>query len=487
LHKDHLGSVDVVTNDTGTVLERDSFDAWGFRRTTDWQAQQPSSYRSTVSRGFTDHEELDDFGLVHMNGRVYDPGIGRFLSADPFVQAPMMTQNFNRYSYVLNNPLSFTDPSGFNFLQDFGSWLNHTLGPTGAQIFIGLSAVICVATQQYWIAPLMYASIGVTAANVVVGVGAGFSSAFVSTSVSGASLGQAFESGLISAGTAALTAGVIGPAFEGIDASTPLGFAEKTLGHGIAGGLINAADAKLQNGSFRDGFIAGFASEAASVGINMVPGKGFESVATRVVLSGAIGGTAAELGGGKFVNGAITAAFLRLYNEEMLQHAWNAGKVGMAQDNPLTLKAMNHADGTSPGDWYLTAGDVDRLKQSGGYEQLTDRMKDVLYGSYAGAADGTYSLNSGKISVTFDKYSDAGYAFGSARFWVSGTVTVLDGKAYWNGRVTMYDWFSFTTPGSMRAQTFTPTWVGMKLQLSGYLHPFNTYGYYNQTVSTYVH
>ena len=63
--------------------------------------------------GFTDHEQLDAVGLIHMNGRVYDPELGRFLSADPFVQAPLSSQSYNRYSYVFNNPLSFTDPSGF--------------------------------------------------------------------------------------------------------------------------------------------------------------------------------------------------------------------------------------------------------------------------------------------------------------------------------------------------------------------------------------
>src|SRR6202011_4633541 len=110
-----LGSIDVITDAIGAVLERDSFDAWGFRRTTDWQSQRPIGSTSIVSRGFTGHEELDSLGLVNMNGRIYDPGLGRFVSADPTVQFPFNTQNFNRYSYVLNNPLSFTDPSGFGF------------------------------------------------------------------------------------------------------------------------------------------------------------------------------------------------------------------------------------------------------------------------------------------------------------------------------------------------------------------------------------
>lgn len=65
------------------------------------------------SRGFTGHEHLDKFGLINMNGRLYDPLLGRFLSPDPFIQAPDNTQSYNRYSYCLNNPLIFSDPSGY--------------------------------------------------------------------------------------------------------------------------------------------------------------------------------------------------------------------------------------------------------------------------------------------------------------------------------------------------------------------------------------
>ena len=57
-------------------------------------------------------EHLTWFGLVNMNARLYDPLLGRFLSPDPYVQAPDFTQNFNRYSYALNNPLRYTDVSG---------------------------------------------------------------------------------------------------------------------------------------------------------------------------------------------------------------------------------------------------------------------------------------------------------------------------------------------------------------------------------------
>jgi len=66
-----------------------------------------------TNRGFTGHEHIEEVGLIHMNGRVYDQELGRFLSADPLIQAPFVTNSFNRYSYVMNNPLKYTDPTGF--------------------------------------------------------------------------------------------------------------------------------------------------------------------------------------------------------------------------------------------------------------------------------------------------------------------------------------------------------------------------------------
>jgi len=68
-----------------------------------------------TTREFTGHESVQGMDIIHMNGRIYDPTLGRFLQADPFIQAPKNSQNYNRYSYVLNNPLSYTDPSGYFF------------------------------------------------------------------------------------------------------------------------------------------------------------------------------------------------------------------------------------------------------------------------------------------------------------------------------------------------------------------------------------
>jgi len=73
-----------------------------------------------VTRDFTGHEHYDRFHIVNANARLYDPVIGRFFSPDPFVQAPDFTQNYNRYSYCMNNPVMFCDPDGEIFGTIFG-------------------------------------------------------------------------------------------------------------------------------------------------------------------------------------------------------------------------------------------------------------------------------------------------------------------------------------------------------------------------------
>ncbi len=101
--------------------ERYSFDPWGKRRDPgSWLTPAPGTFSFDPvfgDRGYTGHEHIDHLGLVNMNGRVYDPELGKFLSADPFVQFPESTQGYNRYAYVGNNPLSFVDPSGFSFFK----------------------------------------------------------------------------------------------------------------------------------------------------------------------------------------------------------------------------------------------------------------------------------------------------------------------------------------------------------------------------------
>jgi RHS repeat-associated protein len=129
---DHLGSVDVITDQAGNRVQQLSFDAWGQRRNgKDWQtvlkdAQSKALRLSAFSpinqitnRGYTGHEMIDGVDIIHMNGRIYDAKLARFLQADPIIQAPYNTQSLNRYSYVWNNPLNATDPSGFVAENDY--------------------------------------------------------------------------------------------------------------------------------------------------------------------------------------------------------------------------------------------------------------------------------------------------------------------------------------------------------------------------------
>jgi RHS repeat-associated protein len=130
-HRDHLGSIVALSDAGGALLERSGFDPWGKRVDySTWTPPAPGTFSgggsgaggtttavTSTRRGFTGHEQVEEFGFIHMNGRIYDPEIGRFLSADPTMQFPESTQGFNRYAYAGNNPLTNVDPSGFGWLR----------------------------------------------------------------------------------------------------------------------------------------------------------------------------------------------------------------------------------------------------------------------------------------------------------------------------------------------------------------------------------
>lgn len=114
IHKDHQGNMETITNESGVVLQKLSFDPWGRRRNpTGWSYNTSGLASEIFDRGYTMHEHLDLFGIINMNGRLYDPWVGRMLSPDPFLQNPSNLQNYNRYTYALNNPLKYVDPSGY--------------------------------------------------------------------------------------------------------------------------------------------------------------------------------------------------------------------------------------------------------------------------------------------------------------------------------------------------------------------------------------
>ena len=126
-YTDFLGSLKALVREDGTVAQRYAYDPWGNRRNpynwTERDTRMERIHRDPdtgeyvglsfiLNRGYTGHEHIDEFGIINMNGRVYDPLTAQFFSPDPFIQAPDYWLNFNRYSYVLNNPFKYTDPTG---------------------------------------------------------------------------------------------------------------------------------------------------------------------------------------------------------------------------------------------------------------------------------------------------------------------------------------------------------------------------------------
>ena len=164
IHRDHIGSIVAVSdangNASGNTGETRSYDAWG--RLRDPSTLQPFAYNAQptllLRRGYTGHERLPEFGLINMNARLYDPVTGRFLSPDPYVQAPDFSQSYNRYSYCINNPLIYTDPSGellgFGFLVGFWrgvfTWQNpfKTSWETGVNQFKIWGGLFAADTKQ---------------------------------------------------------------------------------------------------------------------------------------------------------------------------------------------------------------------------------------------------------------------------------------------------------------------------------------------------
>jgi RHS repeat-associated protein len=131
---DHLGSSSVLLNSSYGAPLQMSFSAYGYRRASNWSgplsatAADYAEIVKTTRRGYMSQEMLDNIDLVHLNGRVFDPVIGRFLSPDPIISGIDDSQELNPYSYVANRPLSMVDPSGLDGCPPFAVCVTGSLG-----------------------------------------------------------------------------------------------------------------------------------------------------------------------------------------------------------------------------------------------------------------------------------------------------------------------------------------------------------------------
>lgn len=145
IHKDHLGSWTTITDEEGHIEQENRFDAWGNCLHED---------DLMFDRGFTGHEHIKGFGLINMNGRLYDPVTSSMLSPDNNIQMPDFTQNLNRYAYCFNNPLTYTDPDGNTVIEgallfyiiyctDLGYEMQKHLSPIAIHFDLHLSSQQC--------------------------------------------------------------------------------------------------------------------------------------------------------------------------------------------------------------------------------------------------------------------------------------------------------------------------------------------------------
>jgi len=363
---DHLGSGDLILDSAGIVLARESFTPFGERRGSNWQGVPSTSdkaaFADVTRRGFTGHEMLDAVNLIHMNGRVYDPRIGRFLSADPIVQSMSLSQALNPYSYVMNMPLTLTDPSGY-------SWLSKAFRSI-AKFF-----------KKFW-KPILAIVLAIVTYGAVTAFFEGMNAAL------------AAAMGLETAFALSITQTAIAFAASGMVAGAVMGGWKGALTGAISGALFGA--------------VAGYFGSTWN--------------AWRVAANGAAGGVSSEISGGSFVRGfgiALAVSFGQWAAVRMREAMWRQSLKN--PDNSSGESAGWHGDQhklagsrVSPNKstyWKRLLGESTKGSPFGGHQggkgyffgddYAVGSWRDNLFEAYAGPHDGLssnwYSSATGNI------------------------------------------------------------------------------------------
>jgi len=299
LHKDYIGSILAISDEAGNKLEQRHFDAWGnFTHLqigsgaiiTDKNIIDNASL--LLERGYTSHEHFAEVGIIHMNGRLYDPLLRRFLNADENIQDIFNTQNYNKYGYVLNNPLMFSDPNGEFFVFAFvAAW--------GVSLFWG--GVITAA---------------------IIGTAVGLAAYSLGVAISGGKwqLGGALKSMFWGGVSGAVTFG-IGSAFTPA-AGTVLTLTDKVasaMAQGLVHGFAQGTLSLMQGANFTHGFASGASGSWGASLFGGIAGSFANSAAGTVISGMVLGGVASELTGGNFWQGAVIGGVVAGLNHVMHQ------------------------------------------------------------------------------------------------------------------------------------------------------------------------
>jgi hypothetical protein len=247
-----------------------------------------------------------------MNGRIYSPRLGLFLSADPQVDEPWLAGALNPYLYVLGNPLAWQDSSGYewNPLKDIVNGVDHFLHEVGKA-----AGQFVEWVGQHWkevvvIAVVIVVTVacdGCTAAEsgMLAGAAGGATSAAVNGGTVGDVLLGAFEGGVF---------GTIG---GGIAETPSLG----VVGQAGTQGFVSGVQTASSGGDFGKGFLVGALSRGFNPQNISQASNSAWAISGRIALRAAVNGTIAELNGDKFANGAMTGAFQQLWMDAK-QQGW---------------------------------------------------------------------------------------------------------------------------------------------------------------------
>ena len=329
LEKDHIGSVVGIIDSRGALVETSWYDPWGRRKNSPkYEPDTPllgERLGDTLTRGFTGQEHLSKFELIHMNGRIYDPRLASFVSPD-LVTRGFPTQALDRYAYTSNNPLRWTDPSGYDFFGDV--WhaatkpfvdvyhgAEHALNEAGKWLEQNWRTVVIVAVAIA-VSTVSFGTLSPLAAAIASGMLVGAATGATAAILYGGSVEDVISGAVTGAVIGGFSAGAfygVGSAFSGqagsLGASNSVG---AFAGHGLVGGLRESA----QGGNFWSGFASG-----ALTKITSAYGPVFDDTTANVARAAIVGGAVASVSGGNFANGAATGAFSYLFNDLFHQEA----------------------------------------------------------------------------------------------------------------------------------------------------------------------